>query len=349
MSEHSSGDRGRGNAELREFLRSRRARISPEEAGLVPEPGTRRVPGLRREEVARLAGVSVDYYVRLERGRTMNASEAVLDAVARALGLNATERGHLYALARPARRPGRPLPPQRVRPGLRRVLDTLAYTPALIVGRRSDVLAANAAARALYTDFDALPARERNLARYIFLDESSRELYVDWADAARGSVAALHLYAGRHPHDPRLAELIGELSLHDKDFRRWWASHDVARRTHGTKRFHHPVVGDLTLEYEALTPSGDPDQTLGVYTAEPGSPSDHALRLLSDWAGESAAGRAAQTPRDQTQPDRAGSDRTAARAGTGGSRTGGTGTGTGPDQVPERVRATGGVSRPASR
>jgi transcriptional regulator with XRE-family HTH domain len=284
MSDHSSG--AGSNTELREFLRSRRARITPEEAGLSPQPGTRRVPGLRREEVARLAGVSVDYYIRLERGRNLNVSESVLDALARALQLNDTERSHLFAMARPTRKQSRPMPPQRVRPGLHRVLETLTETPALVVGRRTDVLAANRLARALHTDFDALPHRVRNMARFLFLDEAARELYVDWEASARGTVAALHLYAGRHPHDPRLAELIGELSLRDKDFRRWWADHDVLRRTHGTKRFHHPVVGDLTLDYEALNPTGDPDQTLGLYTAEPGSPSEHALRLLASWTSE---------------------------------------------------------------
>ncbi len=278
-----------GNPELREFLRSRRARITPEDAGLPPQPGARRVPGLRREEVARLAGVSVDYYVRLERGRGVNVSEGVLDAIARALRLDDTERGHLFALARPARTRHRPMPPQRVRPGLYRVLDTLADTPALVIGHRTDVLAANRMARALYTDFDALPHRERNMARFIFLDEAARELYADWESSARGTVAALHLYAGRHPDDPRLAELIGELSVRDQDFRRWWADHDVLRRSHGTKRFHHPVVGDLALDYEALTPTGDPDQVLGLYTAEPGSPSEHALRLLASWSAEPAA------------------------------------------------------------
>jgi hypothetical protein len=227
--------------------------------------------------------------VRLERGRNINVSEAVLDAVGRALRLNDTERSHLFAVARPTRKPSRPMPPQRVRPGLYRVLETMGDTPALVLGRRTDVLAANRMARALYTDFDALPHRERNMARFIFLDEAARELYVDWEASARGTVAALHLYAGRHPHDPRLAELIGELSLRDTDFRRWWADHDVLRRTHGTKHFHHPLVGDLTLGYEALTPTGDPDQTLGLYTAEPGSPSAHALRLLASWTSEPAA------------------------------------------------------------
>ncbi len=253
-----------------------------------PQPGARRVPGLRREEVARLAGVSVDYYVRLERGRTLNVSDAVLDAIARALRLNDTERGHLSALARRARTRRRPMPPQRVRPGMYRILEGLTDSPAIVVGRRTDVLAANRLARALYTDFDALPPRERNMARFMFLDKAARELYVDWASAARGTVAGLHLYAGRHPHDRDLAELIGELSLRDQDFRRWWAEHDVLRRTHGSKRRHHPVVGDLTLDYEALTPNGDPDQILGVYTAEPGSASEQALRLLASWTSEPA-------------------------------------------------------------
>ncbi|GAA3421935.1 helix-turn-helix transcriptional regulator [Streptosporangium vulgare] len=283
-----------GNTELREFLRSRRARRGPREAGLPPQPGTRRVPGLRREEVALLAGVSVDYYIRLERGRDVNVSEAVLEALARALRLDETEREHLFTVARPARGRSRPMPPQRVRPGLYRVLETLGDAPALILGHRMDVLAANRMARVLFTDFDALPHRERNMARFIFLDETARALYADWQASARGTVAALHLYAGRHPRDPRLAELIGELSLRDGDFRRWWAEHDVHHRTFGSKRYHHPLVGELTLDYEALTPDGDPDQTLAVHTAEPGSPSEHALRLLSSWTGESARPDAAR-------------------------------------------------------
>jgi transcriptional regulator with XRE-family HTH domain len=289
MSDPSSG--AGANTELREFLRSRRARITPEEAGLSPQPGTRRVPGLRREEVAQLAGVSVDYYVRLERGRHVNVSETVLDALARALRLNDTERSHLFDVARPIRSRSRPMPPQRVRPGLYRVLDLLSDTPALILGRRSDVLAANSMARALYTDFDALPHRDRNMVRFMFLDEAARGLYVDWESAARSTVAGLHLYAGRHPDDARLAELIGELSLRDKDFRRWWADHDVHRRTYGAKDYHHPVVGDLTLGYETFSSDGDPDQVLGIHTAEPGSPSEQALRLLASWTSTPATVR----------------------------------------------------------
>jgi transcriptional regulator with XRE-family HTH domain len=290
MSEDSPGTATgeNGNAELREFLRSRRARISPEQAGLPPLPGARRVPGLRREEVAQLAGMSMDYYVRLERGRSVNVSESVLDALARALRLNETEREHLFAVARPTRAQHRPMPVQRVRPGLYRLLDTLTDIPALVLGHRMDVLASNSLARAMYTDFEALPHRERNMAWFIFLDPVARELYVDWPSAGRSAVAALHLYAGRHPHDPRLAELIGELSLRDQDFRHWWADHDVFRRTHGTKHYHHPVVGDLTLDYEALAPTGDPDQILGLHTAEPGSPSEQALHLLASWTGAPA-------------------------------------------------------------
>jgi transcriptional regulator with XRE-family HTH domain len=277
-----------GNTELREFLRSRRARLTPEDAGLPAQPGHRRVPGLRREEVAQLAGVSVDYYVRLERGRTLNVSDSVLDALARALHLDETERGHLFAVARPVPGQRRPLPPQQLRPGLRRLLEIMNDTPAMVIGRRLDVLGANGMAKALITDFDALPRRERNMARYLFLDDGARELYRDWESGARSAVAALHLYAGSHPHDPQLAELIGELSLRDRDFRRWWADHDVLRHTYGVKRFHHPVVGDLTLDYESLTPNGDPDQILGLHTAEAGSPSWHALQLLASWTSEPA-------------------------------------------------------------
>ncbi|HZE32029.1 MAG TPA: helix-turn-helix transcriptional regulator [Actinoallomurus sp.] len=272
------------NTELREFLRSRRARITPEDAGLPPQHGTRRVSGLRREEVAQLAGVSVDYYIRLERGRTLNVSEAVLDAVARALHLNDVERNHLFFVARPARRQRRAMPPQRVRPGLYNMLETMTETPALIIGRRLDVLASNRLARALLTDFDALPHRERNIARFVFFDEAARGLYADWAGCARSVVAALHLYAGRHPDDSQLCELVGELSVRDADFRRWWADHDVYRRTFGTKSYHHPLVGDITLGYEAFSPTGgDPDQTLGLHVAEPGSANEHALRLLASW------------------------------------------------------------------
>ncbi|GAA3716977.1 helix-turn-helix transcriptional regulator [Streptomyces tremellae] len=282
----------RVNGEFSAFLRSRRARLAPRDAGLPAGLGPRRVPGLRREEVARLAGVSVDYYVRLERGRAAHVSDAVLDALARALRLDGTERAHLCTLAVPARRrsagvpPGATEPPpvgsaQRVRPGLLRLLDTLGDTPALVLGRRYDVLASNRAARALYTDFEALPVRERNMVRFLFLDEAARTLYADWPAAARSTVAGLRLYAGRHPRDPGLAELAGELCDRDADFRRWWGEHDVHERCHGVKRYRHPLVGELVLGYEALAPTADADQVLGTHTAEPGSPSEGALRRLA--------------------------------------------------------------------
>jgi transcriptional regulator with XRE-family HTH domain len=275
---------------MREFLRSRRAKVTPAEVGLAPHGGARRVPGLRREEVAQLAGVSVDYYVRLERGRNLNVSESVLDAIARALQLNDLERAHLFTLAKPGRAGRRrALPPQRVRPGLQLVLDTLTDVPALVLGRRLDVLASNRMARALYTvDFDTVPVRDRNIARLVFLNDVMRTIYVDWEGAARGIVANLHLYAGRHPHDPALAELIGELSVRDQDFRRWWADHDVFERTHGVKHLNHPVVGELFLGYEAFTPADDPEQTLGISTVEPDSPSAERLRLLASWTAPPA-------------------------------------------------------------
>jgi transcriptional regulator with XRE-family HTH domain len=272
-----------GNAELRAFLRTRRARLAPEQVGLSAQPGIRRVPGLRREEVARLAGVSTDYYILLERGRKLNVSESVLEALARALQLNETERTHLLALAKPGRSPSghRLMPAQRVRPGLLQTLNALTEVPALVIGRRCDVLATNALARALYTDFDALPRRERNIVRFLFLDDAARELYLDWPEAARSAVASLHLYAGRNPNDAQLAELVDELSVRDTDFRRWWADYDVHRHSHGAHRFHHPITGEMILNYEALAHTADPEQFLGLHTAEPGSPSEQALRLLA--------------------------------------------------------------------
>ena len=276
------------NAELSEFLRSRRARLRPHEAGVPVDPdgGARRVPGLRREELARLAGVSTDYYSRLEQGRHRNVSDAVLDAVARALRLDGAEHAYLRELARPqpARSRRRVARPQRVRPGLHRILETLDETvPAYITGRRLDVLASNRLARALVTDWDALPQRERNVARHMFLDESARELFADWEAIAAETVAVLRMYAGRHPDDPQLTDLVGELSIKSPQFRRWWADHNVREKSHGTKRYHHPLVGELTLSYETVTFPGDDDQCMCVYTAEAGSPSETALRLLASW------------------------------------------------------------------
>ncbi|MEU1502200.1 helix-turn-helix transcriptional regulator [Streptomyces sp. NPDC005732] len=274
------------NAELGAFLRSRRAQVRPQDAGVVPTGTARRVPGLRREEVAYLAGVSVDYYARLEQGRQQNVSDAVLDAVARALDLDDVERRHLLDLARrqtaPAGRRG-PEPPQRLRPEVHQMLDLLGESaPALVMGRRMDVLTTNRLARVLIRDFDALPHRERNMAAFQFLDPAARDLYADWEAVATDSVAMLRLYAGRHPDDPLLTDLIGRLSIKSPEFRTWWGSHQVREKTHGTKRYRHPLVGEITVSYEVFTFAGDPDQTLCAYTPKPGT-STEALHLLASW------------------------------------------------------------------
>ena len=279
------------NAELGEFLRSRRARLSPASIGVPTSGGARRVPGLRRAELAQLAGVSVDYYTRLEQGRHLNVSDSVLDAVARALQLDAVERTYLFDLARAKPRGGtrrRTSRPQRVRPGVHRLLESLDdRSPAIVLGRGMDVLASNRLARALITDFHAMPARERNMVRFVLLDEAARTLYPDWTLVAADTVGVLRLAAGRYPDDPRLTELVGELAMKSPEFRRWWADHHVREKTHGTKRYHHPVVGELTVSYESITFPDDPDQTLCVYTAEPGSPAETALRLLANWTASS--------------------------------------------------------------
>lgn len=287
---------------LRAFLRTRRARITPEQAGLPASLGIRRVPGLRREEVALLAGISAEYYERLERGRTKNASASVLDAVARVLQLNPAERDHLYALAGASRgsRPGAPRP--HLRAGLRRALDLVADVPALILGPRHDLVAMNDLAAAFYVGLQDLPAEQRNMVRYLFTVDAARGLYDDWAATARTVVAELRAYSGAHPHDPHLAHLVGDLAVRDDDFRRWWAEHDVFVRHHGTKQYHHPVVGDLELGYESLTPTAEPDLTFGTHTVEPGSPSAQALALLSSWHAVPADDQPITTTGEGTDP-----------------------------------------------
>ncbi|MFE4517638.1 helix-turn-helix domain-containing protein [Kitasatospora sp. NPDC056783] len=269
---------------LSEFLRTRRARLRPEDVDLPDYGGRRRVAGLRREELAHLAGVSVDYYTRLEQGRVGNPSDAVLDAVARALRLAPDESGHLHRLARPAARPRRAAARQRPRPSLLHLLEQLSDTPAVVMGHRMDVLAWNRAAVALFGDYGALPVEDRNIARITFLDPASRELYADWPACARENVAFLHLEAGRRPDDPLLAELVGRLCLGSEEFHRMWAEHPVADKTSGRKSFHHPLAGTLDLAYDTLRPADDPGQALVTYTAEPGSPSEDGLRLLLSWA-----------------------------------------------------------------
>src|SRR4051794_39793367 len=246
-------------AELPEFLRTRRARLQPEDVGLRPYGGRRRVPGLRREELARLAGVSVDYYVRLEQGRANNVSEEVLDAVAQALRLDDDERAYLRNLAKPTRSRRRPPRTERVRPGVRRLLDMAEDVPAYLIGRRADVLAWNRMAAAVFTDFGALEPARRNWGRMIFFNEDVRALFDDWTIKARETVAFLRLRAGEYPDVPELAALVGELSVKSEDFRRWWADHNVKDKSNGRKIMHHPLVGELVMDYESLRFPDDPD------------------------------------------------------------------------------------------
>ncbi|MEU5710011.1 MULTISPECIES: helix-turn-helix transcriptional regulator, partial [Streptomyces] len=272
------------SSEIAAFLRTRRARVSPESAGLPADGRTRRVPGLRREEAARLAGVSTEYYTRLEQGRAAHPSPEVVDALARALRLDAAEREHLTnLLARPGARRA-PVNPQRVRQGLHLMLQTLDEVPAFVIGRRTDVLASNPLARAVLTDFEALPVQRRNLARYYLLDPEARERTADWEQIAAETVAMLRLEAGRCPQDRRLADLIGELTLKSPEFSTWWNDHRVLRRSHGTMRYRHPLVGDLHFSYESLQPPGDDNQTLCVYLPQPDTTTAESLRILSSWA-----------------------------------------------------------------
>jgi transcriptional regulator with XRE-family HTH domain len=273
-------------AELGEFLRSRRAGLRPEDAGLPVFGRRRRVPGLRREELAQLAGVSADYYVRLEQGRLGNVSEEILDAVAGALRLDEVERTHLHNLAKPSRRPRRAAGrPQRFRPAQRWLLDAMPLTPAYLLGRRLDMLAWNTMAAALYgLDLGALPPERRNMGRLIFLEESARDLWVDWEAKARETLGGLRMDAGAHPDDPQLASLIGELSMKSPEFRTWWADQQVWATPHGTMLLRHPLVGELTLAYQAFAVPDPPEQLLITYTAEPGSPTEAALRRLAEQA-----------------------------------------------------------------
>jgi transcriptional regulator with XRE-family HTH domain len=274
-------------AEVREFLATRRARITPEQAGLPTYGGTRRVKGLRREEVALLAGVSVDYYVRLERGNLAGASEAVLEAISRALQLDEAERAHLFDLARASNTRGRPRrrpAPARVRPGIQRILDAISDAPAWVRNGRMDILAANRLGRALYAELFDDPHRPVNNARFTYLNPRAREFYVDWETAADDVVAILRGEAGRNPYDPGLTELVGELSTRSAEFATRWAAHNVRYHRTGVKRLHHPIVGDLELDYEALEFPGEPGLRMFVYTATPNTPAADGLRLLASYA-----------------------------------------------------------------
>ncbi|GAB7104053.1 helix-turn-helix transcriptional regulator [Streptomyces phaeofaciens JCM 4814] len=284
-------------AELSEFLRTRRARLKPEDVGLPDFGRHRRVPGLRREELAQLAGVSVAYYTRLEQGNGRNVSAEVLDSIARALRLTDAEHAHLTHLAKPKQKKKQTARPQQVRVSLRQLLDTLDGVPAYVVGRRTEILAWNAMAAAVFGDWAQLPAADRNWARLIFLNPDYRELYVDWEQKAIDIVCALRMDAGCHPDDPRLSALVGQLSVKSEDFRRLWATHDVKEKSHGVKRLRHPLVGDLALNFEGFRLAGDSDQTMVAYHAEPGSASAEALRLLASWGVDATrAGAGSQAP-----------------------------------------------------
>jgi transcriptional regulator with XRE-family HTH domain len=278
-------------AEVREFLITRRAKITPAQAGL-PDVGNRRVPGLRRGEVATLAGVSIEYYAKLERGSLAGVSASVLDAIAHALQLDDAERAHLFHLAaaadgtsaimRPQRRTTRRWTP---RPSLQWALEAITSGPALIRNGRMDLLATNHLGRAMHASLYAGTAGgPPNFARYTFLDDDARRFYPDWELAADTAVAILRTEAGRDPYDKGLHDLVGELSTRSEDFRRRWSSHNVRLHGAGTKYFHHHVVGDLALAYESLDMVAEPGLTMTIYAAEPGSPTADALALLASWA-----------------------------------------------------------------
>jgi transcriptional regulator with XRE-family HTH domain len=272
-------------AEIREFLTSRRARITPQQAALPVFGDNRRVPGLRREEVAMLAGVSADYYTRLERGNLSGASESVLDAIARALQLDEAERAHLFDLARAAG-PGRTRrrsAPKHVRPSVQRILDAMTDAPALVQNGRLDILGANRLGRALYSELYLDPTRPVNHALFTFLDPRAHDFYSEWDRAANDGVALLRAEAGRNPYDRGLTDLVGELSTRSEEFRIRWAAHNVRAHQTGAKHFHHPVVGDLTLTFEMMELAADPGLNLLAYSAEPGSRSQEALNLLASW------------------------------------------------------------------
>ena len=286
--------------EIREFLASRRARITPQQAGLPAYGGHRRVPGLRREEVALLAGVSVDYYTQMERGNLGGVSDTVLDALAAALQLDEAERAHLFDLARTTTttpsRSRRPTGPQRVRPSIQRLLDVMTGVPAYVRTGRLDILAVNRFGHALYAPVLAGQRLPVNLARFLFLDPAAGDFYVDWNKTANDAVAILRGEAGRNPYDRRLSDLVGELSTRSREFRARWAAHNVRLHRAGHKQLHHPVAGDLELTYEALELPADPGLTMITYTARPASAAQDALDFLASWATTLDQAETAQAP-----------------------------------------------------
>ncbi|MEV6025579.1 helix-turn-helix transcriptional regulator [Streptomyces sp. NPDC052036] len=284
-------------AELSEFLRTRRARLKPEDVGLPVFGRHRRVPGLRREELAQLAGVSVAYYTRLEQGNGRNVSAEVLDAIARALRLTDAEHAHLTHLAKPKTHKKKPSArSQHVRASLCQLLDLFESVPAYVMGRRAEILAWNTMAAAVFGDWGQLPPQERNWARMVFLRPEYQDLFTDWEQKAIDIVCKLRYEAGCYPGDPRLSALVGELSVKSEDFRRLWATHDVKEKSHGLKHLRHPLVGDLALQFESFRLPDDGDMALVTYHAEPGSASAEALRLLASW-GTDATRAGSTVPR----------------------------------------------------
>jgi transcriptional regulator with XRE-family HTH domain len=274
-------------SEIREFLTSRRARLKATDVGL-PDYGARRVPGLRREEVAVLAGVSVPYYTRLERGDAAGVSDSVLDALAGALRLNEAERAHLLDLAHAAQPTVSPRtqrqPRQRVRPNVQQILDAMTHAAAHVTNERLDILASNQLNHALYSELFAGRVPPVNAPRFVYLDPRARDFYLDWDRTARDVVAVLRSAAGRNPYDRELSDLVGELSTRSQEFRTYWASHDVRFHLSGIKHFHHPIVGDISLNYERVELAADTGLHIMIYTADPGSRSEQSLRLLGSWA-----------------------------------------------------------------
>jgi transcriptional regulator with XRE-family HTH domain len=286
-SEHSSS----ADLELGRFLRARRTQTNPDQVGLTAGAGLRRTPGLRREELATLAGISIDYYIRLERGNETRPSPSVLDALARALRLDEAEHQHMRDLgAQAARYACEPLPPSRtVPPHLRLVLETLRPSPAYVISRSMDLLAWNPGGLALYAGLDDWPANQRNLASYLFLHPAARTLFHDdWDYVVRGCVARLRAVAGTDPDAPDLTGLVGQLLLKSPEFAKWWERYDVSWQKKTQKTFHHPKVGSLTLSGQGMHLEGTPGQRLGVYTAEPGTPDHDAMLLLDATAPDSA-------------------------------------------------------------
>jgi transcriptional regulator with XRE-family HTH domain len=276
--------------DIREFLTTRRARLTPDQAGLPQFGGRRRVPGLRREEVALLAGMSTEYYVRLERGNATGVSESILDGISRALQLDAAEHKHLCHLVRTAnegahtRRQRKSTRQQQVRPGVQQTIDAMTSLPVIVQNGRLDVVAANRLGLALFAPMFETHERSGNFARFLFLDPRAVDFYRDWSDSAEQLVALLRSEAGRAPYDRALTDLVGELSTRSDEFRTLWASHDVRDHETGKKRIHHPIVGDLDLTYEALEVTSTRGLALVAFTAQPGTPSHDGLQLLANWA-----------------------------------------------------------------